>query len=66
MNSPIGDYAPWLCYIQSGGGEMHAFRDERALERFVMACRHVQTMAARNGYEYCVRCWAMPRKAVKA
>lgn len=59
MTAPVGQYLRGLCYIQSES-RVRMFADEMELERFVMRCKHVETLIAPDGLAYCVRCWAIP------
>lgn len=61
MSEPVGGYARVACWIRSEG-EVRRFPDEMALERFVMACPHTETVTVASGHQFCTRCWAMPRR----
>jgi hypothetical protein len=59
MTAPIGNYIDSPVRYVGPDGQRRIFADERAWERFVMACAHPETVAWK-GYAYCVRCLAMP------
>ena len=65
MNGPVGDYFDDVCHIR-GAAMVYVFPNELAMERFVVRCKHAETVIAKNGQQFCTRCWAMPRKKVGA